>query len=33
MIESLGASMFVPSHADPTTDIRPLAAANRAKNL
>ncbi len=31
MIESLGASMFVPSHADPTTDIRPLAAANRAK--
>ncbi len=33
MIESLEASMFVPSHADPTTDIRPLAAANRAKNL
>lgn len=31
MIESLEASMFVPSHADPTTDIRPLAAVNRAK--
>lgn len=31
MIETLEASIFVPSHAEPTTDIRPLAAINRAK--
>ena len=31
MIEGLKASLFVPSHADPTTDIRPLAAINRTK--
>ena len=31
MIEGLKASMFVPSHAEPTTDIKPLASVNRAK--
>ncbi len=31
MIESLEASIFVPSHANPTTDIKPFAAVNRAK--
>lgn len=31
MIEGLEASMFVPSHAEPTNDIRPLATVNRAK--
>ncbi len=30
-IEALDAVIFVPSHADVTTDIRPLAALNRAK--
>ena len=30
-IEALDAAIFVPSHADVTTDIRPLAALNRAK--
>ena len=30
-IESLDAGVFVPSHAEVTGDIRPLAAANRAK--
>ena len=31
MIETLEASIFVPSHAEPATDIRPLVAVNRAK--
>ena len=30
-IETIDAAVFVPSHADATTDIRPLAALNRAK--
>ncbi len=30
-IETIDAAVFVPSHADVTTDIRPLAALNRAK--
>lgn len=29
--ENLSASLFVPSHAEPTKDIRPLAKANREK--
>lgn len=31
MIETLEASIFVPSHTEPTNDIRPLAAVNRIK--
>lgn len=31
MIETIEASVFVPSHAEATTDIKPLAAINRAK--
>ncbi len=30
-IETINAAVFVPSHADVTTDIKPLAALNRAK--
>ena len=30
-IETIDAAVFVPSHADVTTDIKPLAALNRAK--
>lgn len=31
MIETLEAKLFVPAHADPTEDVKELAAANRAK--
>lgn len=31
MIDTIEAYIFVPSHADPTNDIKPLAAVNRAK--
>lgn len=33
MLETLEGKLFIPAHADPATDIRPLAALNRAKVL
>lgn len=33
MLETLEGKLFIPAHADPVTDIRPLAALNRAKVL
>ncbi|MEG1603686.1 MAG: MBL fold metallo-hydrolase, partial [Cloacibacillus sp.] len=33
MLETLEAKIFVPSHAEPTENIAPLIAANRAKIL
>lgn len=33
MLETLEGKLFIPAHADPVADIRPLAALNRAKVL
>lgn len=33
MVESMTASLFIPSHAAPTEDIAPLAGLNRAKTM
>ena len=32
-VEAMEAALFVPAHSEPTSDIRPLVAANRAKML